>query len=386
MFPWEVNDPSKGSRSIETNPQESGPSPFTWESDGTTSYTATEGNNGFAQANWEGDSSYLSDYRPSSTGGNFAFGLDLTNPNPKTYANASVTQLWYTANLYHDLLYNLGFTEAAGNFETNNNGKGGKGNDAVILNSQDAAGTDNADFAIPADGSQPRMRMFIWDYSTPHRDCAFDAGVIIHEYTHGLSNRLTGGPANVACLNVLEAGGMGEGWGDFVAIAIHVKTSDTRNRAYPLGDWIYNNAAGIRNYLYSTSLSTNPLTYAGTNSLNEVYAIDTLWATILYEVLWNLVDIHGITATRKPVFSGKIPTDGRFLAMKLVVDGMALQPCNPTTPQATDAIIDADTALTGGVNKCALWTAFAKRGSGANAKRNSGTNRKEGYTIPAGVC
>jgi len=62
------------------------------------------------------------------------------------------------------------------------------------------------------------------------------------------------------------------------------------------------------------------------------------------------------------------------------------QPCNPTMPQARDAIIDADTALTGGVNKCALWKAFAKRGLGANAKRNSGTNRKEDYTIPAGVC
>jgi extracellular elastinolytic metalloproteinase len=203
----------------------------------------------------------------------------------------------------------------------------------VILNAQDAAGTDNADFATPADGSQPRMRMFIWNYSTPHRDCAFDAGVIIHEYTHGLSNRLTGGPANVACLNVLEAGGMGEGWGDFMAIAIHVKTSDTRSKAYPLGDWIYNNPAGIRNYLYSTSLSTNPLTYASTNSLNEVHAIGTLWATMLYEVLWNLVDIHGITATRKPVFSGKIPTDGRFLAMKLVVDGMALS-VSPPSPFA----------------------------------------------------
>jgi extracellular elastinolytic metalloproteinase len=226
--------------------------------------------------------------------------------------------------MYHDLLYDLGFTEVAGNFETNNNDKGGKGNDAVILNAQDAAGTDNADFATPVDGQQPRMRMFIWDYSTPERDCAFDAGVIIHEYTHGLSNRLTGGPANVACLNVLEAGGMGEGWGDFMAIAIHVKTTDTRTTDYPLGDWIYNNPAGIRDYLYSTSLSTNPLTYASTNSLNEVHAIGTLWATILYEVLWNLADVYGLTATRKPVFNGKTPTDGRFLAMKLVVDGLAL--------------------------------------------------------------
>lgn len=322
--PWETNDPSKGSRSVETNPYLTAASEFTWQGVGTTTYTVTRGNNGIAQANWEGDTAYLNDYRPSATGANFNYGLDLTNSDPKTYANASVTQLFYTANVYHDLLYTLGFTEAAGNFETNNNGQGGVGNDAVILNAQDAAGTNNADFATPADGSPGRMRMFIWTYSTPNRDCAFDAGVIIHEYTHGLSNRLTGGPANSACLNVLEAGGMGEGWGDFMAIAIHVKTTDTRAKNYPLGDWIYNNPAGIRAYLYSTSLTTNPLTYKSTNSLNEVHAIGTLWATVLYEVLWNLIDKYGVTSARTPTFSGKVPTDGRFLAMKLVVDAMAL--------------------------------------------------------------
>jgi extracellular elastinolytic metalloproteinase len=77
---------------------------------------------------------------------------------------------------------------------------------------------------------------FMWTTATPNRDCAFDAGVIIHEYTHGVSNRLTGGPANTNCLNVLEAGGMGEGWGDAMAIFIHVKTNDTRATNYPLGD------------------------------------------------------------------------------------------------------------------------------------------------------
>jgi extracellular elastinolytic metalloproteinase len=46
---------------------------------------------------------------------------------PSTYADASVTQLFYTVNTYHDLLYTLGFTEKAGNFETNNNGQGGSG-------------------------------------------------------------------------------------------------------------------------------------------------------------------------------------------------------------------------------------------------------------------
>jgi extracellular elastinolytic metalloproteinase len=208
--------------------------------------------------------------------------------------------------------------------------------------------------------------MYIWTYSTPNRDCSFDAGVIIHEYTHSLSSRLTGGPANSACLNVLESGGMGEGWSDFMAISIMIKTTDSRTKDYPLVDWVYNNPAGIRAYLYSTSLSTNPLTYKSVNSMTEEHAISTTWASILYEALWNLIDKYGITGPRKPTFVNGTPTDGRFLSMKIVMDGMAhkaitihhlvelytnsegRQPCNPNFVHAQDAIIDADKALTGG--------------------------------------
>jgi len=105
--------------------------------------------------------------------------------NPSDYVAASVTQLFYTANKYHDLLYALGFTEKAGNFEVNNNGQGGKGADMVILNAQDGSGTNNANFATPPDGQSGRMRMYLWTATTPKRDCSFEAGVIIHEYTHG---------------------------------------------------------------------------------------------------------------------------------------------------------------------------------------------------------
>ncbi|TVY53916.1 Extracellular metalloproteinase mep [Lachnellula cervina] len=387
VYPWGINDPSKGDRILETDPWDTKASEFTWQSDGSTTYSVTRGNNGIAQANYEGDDAYLNDYRPTASNSSFDFDFSLDWTNFKTYSNSSVTQIFYTANMYHDLLYDLGFTEAAGNFETDNDGLGGVGSDAVILNSQDGSGTNNANFATPPDGQAGRMRMFMWTTATPNRDCAFDAGVIIHEYTHGVSNRLTGGPSNVNCLNVLEAGGMGEGWGDAMAIVIHTKTNDTRATDYPMGDWVDNDPAGIRSYLYSTSLTTNPLTYESLNSLNEVHAIGTAWATIIYEILWNLVDKHGITSDRRPTFDDNgVPTDGRFLTMKLVIDGMALQPCSPTFISARDAIIDADQALTGGDNVCELWTAFAKRGVGSGASRGTSTGRTESYDLPSGVC
>jgi extracellular elastinolytic metalloproteinase len=87
--------------------------------------------------------------------------------------------------MFHDVFYELGFTEEAGNFEINNNGQGGQGNDMVILNAQDGSGTNNANFATPPDGQPGRMRMYIWTYTQPYRDCSFELGVVIHEFAHG---------------------------------------------------------------------------------------------------------------------------------------------------------------------------------------------------------
>lgn len=59
-------------------------------------------------------------------------------------SDLAVTQLFYTSNMYHDLLYRLGFDELSGNFQMDNFGKGGLGGDAVICQAQDGSGTDNA--------------------------------------------------------------------------------------------------------------------------------------------------------------------------------------------------------------------------------------------------
>jgi extracellular elastinolytic metalloproteinase len=109
-----------------------------------------------------------------------------------------------------------------------------------------------------------------------------------------------------------------------MATAIRLKSGDTRSTDYAMGAWVYNNPAGIRQYKYSTSLTTNPLTYKSVDRQSGVHGVGTVWATILYEVLWNLIDEHGFNAAGSPTFENGVPTDGRYLAMKLVVDGMAL--------------------------------------------------------------
>ncbi|KAH6602386.1 hypothetical protein BASA61_001174 [Batrachochytrium salamandrivorans] len=46
---------------------------------------------------------------------------------------ATAVNLFYITNVMHDISYQYGFTEQAGNFQTDNFDKGGQGNDAVVL-------------------------------------------------------------------------------------------------------------------------------------------------------------------------------------------------------------------------------------------------------------
>lgn len=92
------------------------------------------------------------DVRPVATNGEFFYPLNLDTSNSSEYIDASVTQLFYTVNIMHDMLYSLGFNEAAGNFQQLNNGKGGAEGDGVILNAQNGGGVNNAFFQTPTVG------------------------------------------------------------------------------------------------------------------------------------------------------------------------------------------------------------------------------------------
>lgn len=224
--------------------------------------------------------------------------------------------------------------------------------------------------------------MHIWNKGSPVRDGDFDQGIIIHEYTHGLSSRLTGGPARTDCLSTLEARGIGEGWGDAFATAIRIKTSDDRATNFLLGDWA--SGTGVRRYPYSTNKSVNPTTYSSINGAGQnEHTIGEVWANMLYEIVWNLIDKHGNDADIFPKFRPRtqIPTSGRTLALKLFLESMKLQPCNPTFTAARDAIIDADSVLTEGENFCELWKGFAKRGLGVSARQGRGGD--SAFDLPA---
>ncbi len=369
-----TNQPPLVSRTLLTiSALDTNASPSGWIDDGV---NETRGNNVDAHTDLNDDDQPDLPRPQGSPFRVFDFPLDLGS-DPSTYRDAAVVQLFYWCNWMHDQLYDLGFTEEAGNFQNDNFGRGGLGNDAVQADAQDGGGFNNSNFTTPPDGTPGRMQMYIFNGPTPARDGDLDAEIILHEYTHGLSNRRVGGGVGIS---QLQTEGMGEGWSDFYALSLLSDPSDDVDgdyamaayAAYRLAGLTQNYYFGIRRYPYCTDLLKNPLTFKDIDPnqasshggvprspiigglATDVHNMGEVWCVALWDARANLIRKYGSAA-------------GNQLMLQLVTDGMALSPPNPNFLQARDAILLADRVDSDGANQTELWTAFAKRGMGAEA-------------------
>ncbi|MEU8261997.1 M36 family metallopeptidase [Micromonospora sp. NPDC048999] len=216
----------------------------------------------------------------------------------------------------------------------------------------------------------------------PMRDASFRSETIFHEYGHGVSLRLTGGPG-VNCLNGDEQ--QGEGWSDFLAITALLNPAiDDPEKARGYGQYaLFQDSRvgdGIRARPYSRNMDIQPFTYDSIKtggwlngtSLAVPHGIGHGWAAVLYDMVWNLVDRHGFNPNVYEAWN----TGGNNLALQLVIDGLKMQGCNPGFVTSRNAIIAADAALTGGENSCIIWGSFARRGLGYSAVQGT-TNRND---------
>ncbi|MBL7815301.1 MAG: M36 family metallopeptidase [Saprospiraceae bacterium] len=237
---------------------------------------------------------------------------------------------------------------------------------SIIMSSTDC---DRLKLAV---GNDLQVRLFGTPADTVGVDFVdgdFDNGIIAHEYGHGISTRLTGGPLNSSCLSQGEQ--MGEGWSDFFAMITSAKPGDRGNMARGMGNFALRqntNGVGIRRYPYSTDMTINPHTYNNIY-LNQAspHPIGEIWATTIWDLYWAMVDKYGWNAdiTNR--------TSGNGKAIQLVMDGMKLQPCNPGFLDGRDAILAADRANNNGENQCLIWEVFARRGMGVSAKQGLGS-------------
>jgi extracellular elastinolytic metalloproteinase len=287
--------------------------------------------------------------------------------------NQSGTQLFIHLNLFHDHLKAapIGFTPAAGNFEGNDPVRGEAMDGAkTFRNMPDGAHIDNANMGTPPDGFRPRMQMFLWhfpgDDTDPFiaADGSNDAGIVYHEYTHGLSNRLVVDADGFSTLGNVQAGSMGEAWSDWYAYDFLVKqglqpdepgVGDVRVGNYvgggqdlirfePIDCKIGQTAAqGCAGGVLTGPGGFDYGDFGRVLGVPEVHADGEIWA----QTLWDLRDALGSD-----------------MAESLATRAMELSPFNPSFLDERNAILQADMVLNGGANQTAIWGVFAHRGMG----------------------
>ncbi|WP_375425822.1 M36 family metallopeptidase [uncultured Friedmanniella sp.] len=319
-----------------------------------------------------------------------------SQPNSWTVNKAAdVTQGFYYNSLYHNYLLAkpFGFTRAAGNFEQ-------RDGDAVQLNALDGAATagglpdgnhiDNANMNTPPDGIAPTMQMYLFHYpgATNSQDgllptsSSFDPSVILHEYTHGLSNRLVVDATGNSTLNSVQAGSMGEAWSDYYAedyLVTHKLETDTKTP----GDVVTGKYVDAGQHLIRTmgidcpvnttsSRCTAPsgarggYTYGDFSTIigyPEVHASGEIWGQTLWDLRAQLGhSVTGMLATRAMELS---PSDPSFLDMR-------------------NSILQADQAVYGGHYRAKIWSVFAKRGMGfyAASLRSQDTKPAQSFAKP----
>lgn len=286
------------------------------------------------------------------------------SPQNQSGDDQKLLNIFYFCSFMHDFLFLLGFDEASGNFQKRNLTLKGRANDAVRARAHSGAVYGTANMSTPADGTPPIMNMGL--VTSTNRHTAFDADVVLHEYTHGLTNRLVGGGLNAQALDAPQSGAMGEGWGDYYALTIVGWMTSTEKVV--TGDWVTNNPGGIRRYLYDENF---PITYGnvvsqlggGQPDAVEVHDAGELWCATLMAFTRRLRAALG-------------EQDGYRVAWTCVTDGLKLTPANPSFLEARNAILKAvdDLKAAGRLSpdhhrkvRRAGWEAFAKFGMGASA-------------------
>lgn len=269
-----------------------------------------------------------------------------------------VLNLFYLNCYMHDFFYMLGFREHDGNFQQDNFGRGGVASDRVDAQVYPGAVWGTANMYTPADGTSPVMSMGV---AASGRHTALDSSVVFHEYTHGVTNRLVGGPMNVRALDADQSLAMGEGWGDYIACTINDTTV--------VGAWVMNQSGGFRLYPYDGNFPDD-FGMLGTGRYTKPHNNGEIWCAALMEMNRQIGDrLHDVQR-------------GKHLGLKLVVDALKLSPANPGFLAMRDAILAAldHMRAAGQLTPAeaaqvlrAVWVAFAKFGMGLHASSNGAT-------------
>lgn len=205
----------------------------------------------------------------------------------------------------------------------------------------------------------------------PMRDGTLDNSIVAHEWGHYFHHRLS------ICGGTVQCGGMSEGWGDYIALAMHLREGDNldgafADAAYSVGDAFF----GIRRVAYSVDFAINPLTFrhvgidavlpadkapirvGGSNT--EVHNAGEIWATALWEVH---IALTKESQGDNPRYSFK---ESQRRIADYIVAGLLAAPPNATMLEMRDSLLAA-AAASDPIDLRVMAEAFARRGFGTGA-------------------
>lgn len=321
----------------------------------------------------EGNNTQVLRGTPSTPSGTGTFdGSKWLFDFPFNTAGSAEASMFFAVNFAHDFFYDLGFDEAAGNFQIDNFGRGGAGGDSVRAVAR-AAGRNNATFQPEPEGTSPIISMFLWDGTgcwasdvdgdgSMDLDGDFDLDIILHEFHHGVSHRLN------TSFTGFEADAIGEGGSDFFAYSVNGDTTLAE----------YSRAGGIR--------AVNGKTYADWFCLFGLFCQPHANGEIFVNVMWDVRERFRFDLVRGSEAAAINEIH------QLYIDALKLSPPAPTMLDIRDAMLQADAIRNPGSgdsqNFCRIWEEFAGRGMGVNATdtADSGGTFEVGpdSSVPAG--
>ena len=288
------------------------------------------------------------------------------DPPPNSVEQLLLNAFYFTCFM-HDYFYLLGFREANGNFQFDNFGRGGTANDLAYTRVFLSQIINFASTLTPVDGTSPLISLGVIQATGRHT--ALDATMVFHEYTHGVTDRLVGGPLNTSALEQPQSAGMSEGWSDYIACTV--------TGADAIGAWVFNKPGGMRSLRYTSDFPAATANFGQLGSLGftDSHSIGMVWCATLLEINRNI---------------------GADMGARLVVDALKLSPANPSFLIMRNCILTAINNLSsqGQLTSAefaaiwrGVWSAFAKFGMGPAASSNGASlfDILPDFNMPPGV-
>jgi extracellular elastinolytic metalloproteinase len=149
------------------------------------------------------------------------------------------------------------------------------------------------------------------------RHTALDAHIVLHEYVHGVTSRLVGGPQNAASLAAPQSQALGEGWSDYYALTVQNHLHDRTDTG--LGAWSSGLPGGLRGLPYDDAFAAG-FGDIGCDRFTEPHAVGEIWAAMLIRLHREL---------------------GAERCWRLVLDALHHTPMEPTLLDARDGLLRA---------------------------------------------